>query len=430
MRRTESPVPHTPVHHADPRPAAQAPPHAETDAPVDDPGVRDGRPPRIALVGAHGHGTSHLTHLRHLVARGAVELLAVADPRPLADEAQAVEAAARGQRLAVAPGTPWYPDLAALLAADVPDVVVLCTPIATHATLAETALRAGCDVLLEKPSTATLAELEHLVDVTRETGRAVQVGFQTFGSHALDVVRGLVAEGRIGSLRGVGGVGTWVRPEAYWTRAPWAGRRTLDGRPVVDGVTTNPLAHAVATALLLAGARTSQDVTEVELDLARANPIEADDTTSVRVTTRSGVRVALGLTLCAATHSAPRLVVHGSTGRIVLHYTDDVVEVSDADGTRQIRCGRTDLLENLLAHRVDPAVPLLAPLASTGAFMRVLEAVRRAPAPRRIAPDLVTRIEDQHGPHLVVHDVEHWCARVADELRTFGELGAPWAARA
>ncbi|WP_234346615.1 Gfo/Idh/MocA family protein [Cellulomonas timonensis] len=386
-------------------------------------------------MGAHGHGTSHLGHTRSLEEQGVLRLVAVVDPRPLVDGGLPAPDQPPGVRLAMSDPEkpiPWFPDLDALLAVEQPDVVILCTPIDTHADLAERALRAGCDVLLEKPPTATLAELVRLVGIARDLGRAVQVGFQTYGSHALDVVRQIVADGEIGDVRGIGAVGAWVRSEDYWARAPWAGRRTLAGRPVVDGVTTNPLAHAVATALLLADARTVDDVAEVELDLSRANDIEADDTSSVRVTTRDGLRVALGLTLCASVHSAPRIVVHGSAGHVVLHYTRDEVEVEVAGrrGARTVACGRTDLLENLLAHRADPQTPLLAPLSSTGAFMRVLEAVRNAPAPRQIAAAHIDRVHDAQGPRLVVRDVELWCERVAQELRTFEELEAPWTVRA
>lgn len=390
-------------------------------------------PPGIALVGTHGHGTSHLGHVRRMADAGLVRLTAVVDPQPLAAPSDVPAAAERGQRLAstddVPDGTAWHPDLASLLAAGPaahPDVVVLCTPIDTHAPLATLALEAGCDVLLEKPPTASLAELEQLLATQQRTGRTVQVGFQTYGSHAVERVREILASGEIGTLTGVGGTGTWVRPDTYWTRARWAGRRTLDGRAVVDGVVTNPLAHAVATALLLAGATRAQDVADVELHLAHANPVEADDTSSVRITTTSGLRVALGLTLCAATTTPPRLVVHGTDGRVVLHYTRDELEVTGPDGTRTETCGREDLLENLLAHRADPGVPLRAPLVATGAFMRVLDAVRAAPDPVAIDPRHVDDVTDEQGRHLVVRGVEELCAQVAETLRTFPELGAPW----
>ena len=45
-------------------------------------------------------------------------------------------------------------------------------------------MRAGADVLLEKPPTASLAEFEQLSAVVAETGRACQVGFQAQASQA------------------------------------------------------------------------------------------------------------------------------------------------------------------------------------------------------------------------------------------------------
>ena len=69
---------------------------------------------------------------------------------------------------------------------------------------------------------------------------------------------------------GVGAVGLWARDAAYWKRSRWAGRRELDGVAVVDGVVTNPLAHATATALAIAGATGARDVTQVTTDLYRA----------------------------------------------------------------------------------------------------------------------------------------------------------------
>jgi predicted dehydrogenase len=386
--------------------------------------------PTLALLGAHGHGTTHLRRLRGLVSSGGVRLVAVVDPRPLATPDDAAAALADGMRLAttddVPAGTDWFPDLDTLLADRTPDVVLVSTPIDTHALLTRTALEAGCDVLLEKPPTASLDELTGLLDTQRATGRAVQVGFQSFGSHALARVRQIVDGGEIGTVTGIGGVGTWARPRTYWTRARWAGHRTLDGRTIADGVVTNPLAHAVATALLLADATRAQDVTGVELDLAHANPIEADDTSSVRITTASGLRIALGLTLCAPTSTLPSLVVHGTRGRVVLRYTTDELEVRSPQGHRTEIYGRDDLLENLLAHRADPSVRLLAPLASTGAFMHVLDAVSAAPAPVAIDASHVDVAHGDDGEHLVVRGVEELCEHVADTLSTFRELGAPW----
>ena len=365
-------------------------------------------PPTIAVVGIHGHGATHVRRVVDLQERGLATLAALVDPRPLDGD------------------VPWYPDLDTLLAESRPDVVVISTPIHTHLALASVALRAGCDVLLEKPTTASLAEHAALLAVVEETGRLCQVGFQTFGSGAVDEVARIVATGELGEITGVGAVGTWVRTAAYYARARWAGRRTLDGVEVVDGVVTNPLAHAVATALLLAGARTAQDVTDVRLDLFRAHPIEADDTSAVVVDTRSGVRVSAGLSLCAPVRTPARIVVRGTQGTATLFYETDEIDVTSPRGTRRIRCGRVDLLQQLLTARTHPAVTLRCSVADTGAFLRVLEAVRTAPDPTPVPDAFLEWVGEGGDRYPVVADIEHWCERVAAEGATFTELGAPF----
>ncbi|MCZ9344155.1 Gfo/Idh/MocA family oxidoreductase, partial [Streptomyces sp. TRM76130] len=121
--------------------------------------------------------------------------------------------------------------------------------------LALTAARRGVHLLLEKPPAPSFAEFRRMADGVAEAGVACQIGFQSLGSHAVPAIRKLVADGAIGDVTGIGGAGAWVRDEAYFRRAPWAGRRRLDdGTDVIDGALTNPLAHAVATALALGDA--------------------------------------------------------------------------------------------------------------------------------------------------------------------------------
>ncbi|MBI9113870.1 DUF6807 family protein [Sanguibacter suaedae] len=393
-----------------------------------------GRTLTVALLGAGGHGRSHLRAVRELAASTVgtsapppVRLLAVADPAPppgIEDELgpDAVFRTAQD-----------------LFAVHSPDLTIICTPINTHLELAELAFAAGSHVLLEKPPTPSLASFRRLLAAADASGLACQVGFQSLGSDALARLRTLVADGSLGKVTGIGAVGTWLRDDAYWSRARWAGRRTLDGAPVVDGVVTNPLAHAVATALAVDGSTRVDDVLDIDVDLFHANRIESDDTSSVRLRTRRGTTVALGLTLCASVQTAPRVVVHGTLGTATLYYTQDVLEVTHGtDAPTTERLGRTPLLANLVDH-VRTGAPLLCPVEETGAFMRVLDAVRAAPDPREIPPEhLRTEIPEPwpadepappgtpRTPHIVVADVAEWCERVAHELRTFTELGAPW----
>ncbi|MGY4767083.1 Gfo/Idh/MocA family protein [Kribbella sp. CWNU-51] len=360
---------------------------------------------RVAVAGVHGHGASHVRNVARLAAAGRAELVAVADPRPAADLT-----------------APAFGSLAELLASTEVDVVIISTPIQTHVPLAELAMRAGADVLLEKPPTASLAEFDQLSAIVAETGRACQVGFQAQASQATLTLAKLVADGRLGELRGISAVGKWVRTARYFQRARWAGRRTLDGVAVVDGAVTNPLAHATAAALLLDGSTGTDDVRSVETELFRANPIESDDTSTVRIVTARGTTILIAVTLCATEHLEPAVIVDGSEGRAVLRYASDTLETDSGSTTYE----REDLLENLLAHRADPGVPLHCPLAATGGFTRVVEAVRTAKDPAGIPAGLIRWEGEGLERHPVVLDVERWIDRASDELALFSEIGAPW----
>jgi predicted dehydrogenase len=371
--------------------------------------------PRIALVGVHGHGASHVRNVARLETAGRVRLVAVADPRP-PDE--------------LAPGVSAFADLSSLLAATEVDIVVICTPIHTHVPLAELAVRAGADVLLEKPPAASLEEFGRLQQVVEETGRVCQVGFQVHGSRAARALAEWVADGRLGDVRGIGTVGAWIRTREYWQRARWAGRRELDGVAVVDGAVTNAFAHASATALLIDGSGTADQVTTVETELYRANPIESDDTSSVRIQTTRGTTIVAALTLAAEPPGAdPRIIVHGSRGRAVLTYPSDRLDLTVDGVTTSTTYERDDLLLNLIEHREDPTVELLAPLEQLGGFTKVLEAVRLSEPPRLIDPAYITWQGEGSQHHPVVTDVGKWAEQAAENLALFSELDAPWASQ-
>ncbi|MFC0624148.1 Gfo/Idh/MocA family protein [Kribbella deserti] len=372
---------------------------------------------RIAVVGVHGYGASHVDRVARLAESGQVVFAAVADPRP--DEGNPSLA-----------GIPAYGDLTELLAAEDVDIVIVSTPIHTHVDLAEQALRAGADVLLEKPPAPTLSDFRRLENVVADTGQICQVGFQSMGSFAVRALVEFIDTGRLGEIEAVGGVGAWVRTQSYWQRTPWAGRRELDGRQVLDGAVTNPFAHAVVTALRLAGAQRVEDVVSVETELFRANPIEADDTSVVRIRTAGGPPVVLALTLCASEVRKPSLVVRGSAGSARLSYVEDLLEITIDGSTERTSFEREDLLVNLIEHRADPSVPLLSSLSSTGAFECVVEAVRQAKPPAPIADQHVVWVRDPQAPgddRPIVTDVEQWLGKAVDSVALFSEIGAPWA---
>lgn len=368
----------------------------------------------IVLAGARGHGRWHLENIRRLQEKGVVRLVGICELTPLgADELP------EGLGQPVQSG-----DFGALLDETGARVAVLCTPIPTHTDLALTAAERGVHVLLEKPPAPSYAEFRRMADGVAKAGVACQIGFQSLGSGAVPAIRRLIEEGAIGTVTGVGGAGAWARAESYYRRAAWSGKRRLNGVDVVDGVLTNPLAHAVATGLALLGTTRAEDVTGIETELLRANDIESDDTSCVRISTPLGP-VTVAATLCAEEPGDPYVLVHGDRGRITFWYKLDRVLVQRAGhGPEEIEYGTTDLLENLVDHLTTGADLLVEPDA-TGAFMKVVEAIRLADDPAALPAGAWRRLPDED--RRVVTGIDRLVAASAETLALYSELSAPWA---
>jgi len=362
--------------------------------------------PRVALIGANGHGHWHRRQLADRADR--LALVALSDPAPVTE--------AEGAAIPV--GAEIFTDHRAMLAAARPDVVIICTPPHTHLAIASDALRADCDILLEKPPVLSRAEDAALAGVAAETGRAVQVGFQALGSRAL--------------TRLVDAVAAWQRPDTYYERAAWSGRRSMNGRPVLDGALVNPLAHAVLQAIVVAqaaAARPTAEVARAEIERYRTRPIEVDDTACLRVTLRDAPPVLVAVTLCGEDFIRGEIIVYGSRGQAVLEYPTDRLQLPDDAEPVEVP-GRVSLLDNLLEHRADPGVALIAPLERTRPFTVLVEAITEAPEPSDVDPACVVVTERDGQTHRTIAGINDVLRRSADRQQLFIESGVEWAGTA
>ncbi|HET6211789.1 MAG TPA: Gfo/Idh/MocA family oxidoreductase [Micromonosporaceae bacterium] len=362
--------------------------------------------PRIALIGAGGHGLWHRRHIAPLHDAGRLSLVALCDvqPIPAADGAP------------IPPGCGTFTDHREMLRQARPDVVVICTPPPSHLPIAVDVVHAGADLLLEKPPVLSLAEHRALARALAETGRACQVGFQALGSAALAELRQAMVDGRLGTVTGVSAAAAWQRTDGYWTRAPWAGRRGLDGALV------NPLAHALMQALAVTDAAGGT----LEVERYRVRGIEVEDTGCLRLTLPYGLSIMVAGTLCAEGFLPGDVTVHGTAGPAVLEYPTDRLRLPGQDRAVAVP-GRIGLLENLLEHRAAPAaVPLLAPLARTAPFTAVVEALLAAPPPADLDPAFLSRLD---GGLVAIRGIDAVVREAADRRMLFSELGVPWAHR-
>lgn len=123
-------------------------------------GKASGREVRVAVVGV-GHLGRH--HARIAASMRGVRCVGLLDRH-----------AGRAEEVGREYGVPVLSSLEEVAA--LAEAVVVATPTVTHAEIALELMARGCDVLVEKPMTATLAEADALLACARTNGRVMQVG--------------------------------------------------------------------------------------------------------------------------------------------------------------------------------------------------------------------------------------------------------------
>lgn len=146
--------------------------------------MTDSRTPRVAVVGC-GQWGKNLVRTFHGL--GALQWLCDSDPDALHRQAQLV------------PGVRTTTRFDELLATDV-QAIVIATPAALHHVGARAALRAGKDVLVEKPLALSYRDGSELVELADSLGLVLMVGHILQFHPAVARLRELVAGEELGRL--------------------------------------------------------------------------------------------------------------------------------------------------------------------------------------------------------------------------------------
>jgi predicted dehydrogenase len=91
-------------------------------------------------------------------------------------------------------------DVKAVLASPDVDVVAVVTPVWTHFELAESALKSGKHVFVEKPFTSTVAQAEQLIELAERKNLQIMVDHTFLFTGAVQRIRQMVEEGTLGKL--------------------------------------------------------------------------------------------------------------------------------------------------------------------------------------------------------------------------------------
>ncbi len=181
-------------------------------------------------------------------------------------------------------------DDALLARADI-DIIDICLPPFLHAEAITRALRAGKDVICEKPLVGSLAEVDAIEAVVRETGRVLMPVFQVRFGNGLARAKHLIQTGAAGRVFLTTAQTHWSRGADYYA-IKWRGTRAYELGGAFLGHAIH--IHDMLTSLIGPVRRVSA------MTAIRVNPIETEDCGGATLEMADGSIAVLSVTLGSA----------------------------------------------------------------------------------------------------------------------------------
>ena len=204
---------------------------------------------RVGIAGCGGISNAHIPVLLRMEG---VKIVAVCDINPERAKAAAEKTGAEIAR-----------DFGELIAREDVDVVHVLTPHYLHAPLAIAALKAGKNVITEKPMATTLADARAMIRAARESKGRLAVIFQNRYNPASQALKKLVASGEGGKLIGARASVCWHRETPYYNMSGWRGFMATEG----GGTLINQSIHTLDLLTYVAGERLKRVRGHVSTDI-------------------------------------------------------------------------------------------------------------------------------------------------------------------
>ena len=182
---------------------------------------------KIAIVGCGRISVSYADSFRRLADE--IELVYAVDKVP-----------ERAKQFADEFGCAWTTDFDEILDKEI-DVVHLCLPHFLHPVMAIKAMKAGINVLTEKPIAISLQDADRMLAVQKETGVKLGCIFQTRYTKSVEKLKEMIARGDFGKILTARSYLTWNRPLDYYDGSDWKGTWDKEG----GGVLIDQAIHSI-----------------------------------------------------------------------------------------------------------------------------------------------------------------------------------------
>jgi len=329
----------------------------------------DHQPLRAGIIGCAGYAIQLIRRIWTLP--NEIHLAAAVAPDP--DAPQAEECRNRGVRI-----FRCLENMLEMVGGNL-NVILNPSPIHLHSQFTRQCIAAGVPVWLEKPPVVTVEEFESVRNDINRSGIPVDVCFNSLYSFRTQELKKQLVRGDFGAVRRVRSIGAWARPSEYFLRTPWAGKLQVGDDWVYDGTINNPFAHLLCNSLYFASKKHHElaEHASLEARLWHGNPIESEDTSSLRIISRDGVEILTHFTLCPDKGEIPPTTVIDTENAIITFSDFKKVTILWQDGRSEIRDSykedRIEMLE-FLCRKLRRNEAGLCPFQMTRPFIHAVQA--------------------------------------------------------
>ena len=192
---------------------------------------------RFGIIGVGNMGSAHAKN----ILAGKVEngiLTAICDQKPA--KMEAVIAAIPEEEGKEKPEIAQFTDYKELYASGLCDAVIVAVPHYFHPQLSIDALRAGLNVICEKPAGVYTKQVKEMIEVAKKSDKLFTMMFNQRTNCVYRKMRELVMDGTVGEIKRINWIiTTWYRSQSYYDSGDW--RATWRGEG--GGVLFNQCPH-------------------------------------------------------------------------------------------------------------------------------------------------------------------------------------------
>lgn len=172
---------------------------------------------KYALIGCGRISPNHIEAAKN----NGLEFVAICDILPEAMREKAERFGLQSVR--------QYTDYKEMLEKEKIELVAIATESGKHASIAIDCIKAGCNVIIEKPIALSISDAEEIINAGKKYNVLVCANHQNRFNKSVQYIRKALEMGRFGQLLHGAAHVRWNRGKEYYDQAPWRGTWSQDG---------------------------------------------------------------------------------------------------------------------------------------------------------------------------------------------------------